>query len=263
MRYAIIQSGGKQYKAVVGETIEVDLLQTDVGKKLALDEVLLVADGDQVVVGSPTVAGAKVAAKVLGMIKAPKVIVFKYHPRKRYRLKKGHRQRYTRLLIESVDAKGLAPAKAETPAKKAAPAKAAAKKATPAKAAAKKATPAKAAAKKATPAKAKAEAKKATPAKAKAEAEKAAPAKAKAKPQAKAAPPKKAKSSPSTSKKVGKLDLAENIVGMLEGAGIGTVSQLLKGLEDDGKTILDISGVGPKALKDIKALLKKEGYKLP
>jgi len=243
MRYAIIQSGGKQYKAVVGETIEVDLLQTDVGKKLALDEVLLVADGDQVVVGSPTVAGAKVAAKVLGMIKAPKVIVFKYHPRKRYRLKKGHRQRYTRLLIESVDAKGLAPAKAETPAKKAAPAKAAAKKATPAKA--------------------KAEAKKATPAKAKAEAEKAAPAKAKAKPQAKAAPPKKAKSSPSTSKKVGKLDLAENIVGMLEGAGIGTVSQLLKGLEDDGKTILDISGVGPKALKDIKALLKKEGYKLP
>jgi len=236
MRYAIVESGGKQYKAVVGQTIEVDRLQSEVGKKLELSDVLLVADDENVIVGSPTVAGAKVAAKVLGEIKAPKVIIFKYHPRKRYRLKKGHRQKYTRLMIESVDAKGLAAA------------------------AAPKAKGAKAAPPKKAPAKVKAEAKKATPAKAKVPAK----AKSEAKPEAKkAAPPKKPKSGPSTRKKLSGFDISDKTVELLEGAEISTVSQLLAKLKDGEKAILDINGIGPKALEDILTVLKKEGYKLP
>lgn len=234
MRYAIIKSGGKQYKAVVGETIEVDRLQTEVGNNVDFEDILLVADGETVMVGSPTVDGAKVAATVVDQIKAPKVIIFKYHPRKRYRLKKGHRQKYTRLLIESVDATGLtASPKAE--AKEAPEAKTRAKKA---------------------PAKSKPQAKKSTPAKSKAP--------AKAKPQAeKAAPANKAASAPSTRKKLSSFEIAENTVELLEAAGISTVSQTLKALEDDGKAILDVSGVGPKALEEIQKVLKKEGYKLP
>ena len=105
MKYAIIESGGKQYKAVEGTTIEVDRLDLDVGKKVDLKDVLLIADGKNVTVGSPKVGGAKVRATVVDQFKAPKVIVFKYHPRKRYRLKRGHRQRYTRLQIEAIETK--------------------------------------------------------------------------------------------------------------------------------------------------------------
>jgi len=113
MRYAILESGGKQYKAVEGQTIEVDLLSTEIGKTLKLDGVLLVADGDNVMIGSPTLSGASISTTVVDHFKAPKIIVFKYHPRKRYRLKKGHRQQYTRLMVESIDAKGLAKAAAK------------------------------------------------------------------------------------------------------------------------------------------------------
>ncbi len=102
MKYAIIESGGKQYRAIEGSTIEVDLLEAAEGDKVSLPGVLLVVDGDSVKVGTPTVSGASISATVLGMVKGPKVTVFKYRPKKHYRVKTGHRQKYTKLLINSI-----------------------------------------------------------------------------------------------------------------------------------------------------------------
>lgn len=118
MRYAIIESGGKQYKAVEGETIEVDLIAEEIGKQIEIEQVLLISDGDNVLVGTPTVAGAKVAATVVDDTKGPKIIVFKYKPKIRYRVRTGHRQKLTRLLIESINIAGETRSK---PAKEAAP----------------------------------------------------------------------------------------------------------------------------------------------
>lgn len=108
MRYAIIQSGGKQYKAVEGQAIEVDKLELEVGKKIDLAEVLLVSDGENVLVGTPILSGAVVAATVMSQDQGPKLTVFKYKPKIRYRVKTGHRQKYTRLQIDSIEVKGLA-----------------------------------------------------------------------------------------------------------------------------------------------------------
>ena len=102
MKYAIVEDGGKQYKAVEGGTIEVDFFASDPGEQVDLERVLLVSDGENVTVGAPLVQGAKVQATVLGQIKGPKIIVFKYKPKKRYRVKTGHRQKYTRLQIDSI-----------------------------------------------------------------------------------------------------------------------------------------------------------------
>lgn len=102
MKYAIVASGGKQFKAVEGGTIEVDLLPVEPGKKVELKDVLLLADGDKIKVGTPTVAGASVGAKVVEHIKGEKLTVFKYRPKKRIRVKTGHRQKYTRLQIEKI-----------------------------------------------------------------------------------------------------------------------------------------------------------------
>ena len=102
MKYAIVEDGGKQFKAVEGATIDVDRFQSEVGDEIDLDHVLLVADGDNVAVGTPYVSGVKVQATVVSQIKGPKVVVFKYKPKKRYRVKAGHRQQYTRLRIDSI-----------------------------------------------------------------------------------------------------------------------------------------------------------------
>ncbi|HML40693.1 MAG TPA: 50S ribosomal protein L21 [Bellilinea sp.] len=102
MKYAIVESGGKQYKAVEGLSIEVDLLQVQAGDEITLDAVMLYVDGDTIKVGTPVVKGASVKVKVEGHVKGPKVIVFKYRPKKRIRVKTGHRQQYTRLKIESI-----------------------------------------------------------------------------------------------------------------------------------------------------------------
>jgi large subunit ribosomal protein L21 len=102
MKYAIVESGGKQYKAVEGSTIEVDLLPVEAGQPVKLDSVLLLVDGDQVAVGTPNVAGAAVETTVVSHVKGPKVVVFHYSPKKRIRSKKGHRQQYTRLLVQSI-----------------------------------------------------------------------------------------------------------------------------------------------------------------
>ncbi len=103
MKYAIVESGGKQYKAVEGSAIEVDLLPVEVGQPVTLDKVLLVVDGDEIAIGAPTLAKAKVNAKVEDHIKGEKIVVFRYSPKKRIRRKTGHRQQYTRLHVETIE----------------------------------------------------------------------------------------------------------------------------------------------------------------
>jgi len=102
MKYAILESGGKQYKAVEGATIDVDLLDVEVGQTVNLDEVLLVVEDEKIHVGTPVIKGASVSASILDHVKGPKLVTFKYSPKKRIRVKTGHRQHYTRLKIESI-----------------------------------------------------------------------------------------------------------------------------------------------------------------
>ncbi len=102
MTYAILESGGKQYKVSPGNVIEVEQLAVEQGSTIELDRVLLVADDSGVTVGRPTVADARVRATVVAQDKAEKVIVFKYKPKVRYRRKIGHRQPHTRLVIDEI-----------------------------------------------------------------------------------------------------------------------------------------------------------------
>lgn len=108
MRYAIVESGGKQYKAVEGETIEVDRLAEEQGKALRLERVLLVVDGDTFEVGTPILAGVEVRTTVVDHFSGPKVDRFKYSPKKRIRVRGGHRQQYTRLMVDFIGGKGEA-----------------------------------------------------------------------------------------------------------------------------------------------------------
>jgi large subunit ribosomal protein L21 len=100
--YAVVKSGARQYRAEVGDTILVERISAEVGEQLELKDVLLVADGEKVKIGQPTVKKAKVLATVVAQEKGPKIRVFKYHPRKRYRRRAGHRQRYTRLQVDEI-----------------------------------------------------------------------------------------------------------------------------------------------------------------
>ena len=100
--YAIIETGGKQYKVSPGQTIDVERLDVVEGNTVELDRVLLIADEDKVTVGTPIVDGAKVIATSLGEGKGKKIIVLKYKPKVRYRKKTGHRQLYTRLTIDKI-----------------------------------------------------------------------------------------------------------------------------------------------------------------
>lgn len=102
MKYVILESGGKQYKAVEGGMIEVDLLPEEAGKSVELKSVLLLVDGDTVTVGAPLVMGATVKANVVEHFKGEKTVNFTYSPKKRIRQKTGHRQSYTRLAIEKI-----------------------------------------------------------------------------------------------------------------------------------------------------------------
>jgi len=102
MKYAIVESGGKQFRAVEGATIEVDRLPVEIGKNIKLEQVLLLADGGQFTVGKPVIQGHPVWAKVVEHFKGEKVTIFNYSPKKRIRVKTGHRQKYTRLLIEQI-----------------------------------------------------------------------------------------------------------------------------------------------------------------
>jgi large subunit ribosomal protein L21 len=102
--YAVIKSGGRQYRVEQGATIRVDKLAGEKGQTVELGEVLLVADGENVKVGSPTVAGAKVTAEILGVVLGPKLLIFKFRRRKAYRKKTGHRQPFTALKITGITA---------------------------------------------------------------------------------------------------------------------------------------------------------------
>jgi large subunit ribosomal protein L21 len=100
--YAVVESGGKQYKVEPGGTFQVELLAVEVGATVELERVLLVGDGDALEVGRPTVAGARVVAEVVSQDKADKIVVFRYKRKVRYRRKTGHRQRLTRLLVKEI-----------------------------------------------------------------------------------------------------------------------------------------------------------------
>lgn len=158
MRYAIIESGGKQYRAVEGQTIEVDRLSDEQGTKIDL-QALLMADGDDFMVGTPTLGGIQVKATVLNHFRGEKVVRFKYSPKKRIRVRGGHRQQYTRLSIDFIgrpgeerkvetveepheepEAEAKAEAQMKAPAKKAAVKRSAEKKAPAKRAAVKSAT---------------------------------------------------------------------------------------------------------------------------
>jgi len=106
MDYAIIKTGGKQYRVKQGDVLDVELLALDVGSIAEFDEVLAVSENGEVNFGSPTLSGAKVTAEVQSHYKDRKVIVFKYKSKTRYRRKLGHRQNYTRLLIQGIQSGG-------------------------------------------------------------------------------------------------------------------------------------------------------------
>ena len=111
MKYAIVESGGKQYKAVEGVMLEVDRLPVEPGANLKLEQVLLVADGESVTVGMPVIKDTPIWTKVVEHFKGPKVVIFNYRPKKRIRVKTGHRQNYTRLLVEQIGGASLLPKK--------------------------------------------------------------------------------------------------------------------------------------------------------
>ena len=114
--YAVIRSGGKQYKVEPNQLLDVERLPADVGAVVELSDVLMVADGDDVTVGQPRVTGARVVAEVMEHGRGPKLIVFKYKNKTRYRKKTGHRQAYTRLAIRQI-LMGAEPVAAAAPAK--------------------------------------------------------------------------------------------------------------------------------------------------
>lgn len=100
--YAIVETGGKQYKVAAGQKVNVDYLALGEGKEVELSRVLLIADGKDTIIGNPTIDDAKVTATCLNEGKGDKVIVFKYKPKVRYRKKTGHRQLFTRLEIREI-----------------------------------------------------------------------------------------------------------------------------------------------------------------
>ena len=100
--YAIIETGGKQYKVAPRQTIEVERLNIPQGDTVELDKVLFIGDSQKSLIGNPIIKGAKVIATSLGEAKGDKVVVFKYKPKVRYRRKTGHRQIYTRLSIDEI-----------------------------------------------------------------------------------------------------------------------------------------------------------------
>ncbi len=100
--YAVIKSGGKQYRVAAGDTVKIESLQGDVGDQLKLTDVLTIADGDNLRFGAPFVSGAAVMATVLGHGRHDKVTIFKMRRRKHFQKHGGHRQNYTELRIDSI-----------------------------------------------------------------------------------------------------------------------------------------------------------------
>lgn len=102
--YAVVATGGKQYKVETGDILRVEKLVGDIGSEVAFDRVLMLADGESVRIGQPVVEGVTVKGRIVEQSKSKKILVFKYKRRKRYRRKQGHRQLYTAVKIDSIDA---------------------------------------------------------------------------------------------------------------------------------------------------------------
>ncbi len=102
--YAVVRTGGKQYRVAAGEKIKVEQIPADVGAEITLDQVLMVGEGESVKIGTPLVAGAKVTAKVIAHGRHAKVNIFKMRRRKHYQKHQGHRQNYTELEIAGIAA---------------------------------------------------------------------------------------------------------------------------------------------------------------
>jgi large subunit ribosomal protein L21 len=100
--YAVIQTGGKQYRVQPGETVQVEKLDAEVGKTVEFNEVLMVADGENVRLGTPHVAGVKVVAEVVDQDRDTKILVYKYRRRKAWHKKQGHRQPFTALKVTEI-----------------------------------------------------------------------------------------------------------------------------------------------------------------
>jgi len=118
--YAVIKTGGKQYKVAAGEKLKIEKLAGEVGSKVVIDKVLMINDGDNTTIGAPLIAGATVNATVLSHGRADKVMIFKFRRRKHYRKTQGHRQSFTEILINDVNGKGAVAAKPAASAKPAA-----------------------------------------------------------------------------------------------------------------------------------------------
>ena len=101
--YAVLETGGKQYNVETGKCYYIEKLNAEIGDNVEFDNVLLIADGENIKVGNPTVEGAKIKATVEAQGKGKKVIIFKYKAKKNYRKKKGHRQPFTKIKIESIE----------------------------------------------------------------------------------------------------------------------------------------------------------------
>jgi large subunit ribosomal protein L21 len=110
--YAVVNSGGKQYKVQQGDLLRVEKLSGDVGSPVTFDRVMMYSDGESVSVGQPLLDSVAVEGHIVEQGKAKKIIVFKYKRRKRFRRKNGHRQEFTAVLIDSIKAKGTKAAKA-------------------------------------------------------------------------------------------------------------------------------------------------------
>ena len=120
--FAVIKSGGRQYKVSVGQRLEVNRLPHEDGQQIEIGDVLLISDADRSFVGAPLVENAKVLATVEGQARGEKLIVFKYKSKKRYRHRRGHRQELTVLTIDDIVADGKSLVTGEAPKAKAAPA---------------------------------------------------------------------------------------------------------------------------------------------
>jgi large subunit ribosomal protein L21 len=115
LMYAVVVTGGKQYRVEAGSTLDVERLAGDAGASVTFDRVLMIGDGDQVTVGTPVVAGASVSGTVISQALGPKLIIFKFKQKVKYRRRTGHRQHLTRVRIDAINP--TAPAAQEEPAK--------------------------------------------------------------------------------------------------------------------------------------------------
>ena len=102
--YAVIKTGGKQYRVAAGEKLKIEQIPADVGSQVVLDQILMIADGEAVTLGQPLVSGAKVSATVLAHGRHDKVRIFKMRRRKHYQKHQGHRQNFTEIQIDTINA---------------------------------------------------------------------------------------------------------------------------------------------------------------